>query len=146
MDKRIERFIRRHHVMTLATAAVVEEGGRPEPWSAHVFYAYLPDNQELVFTTDPATRHGREMLANPSVSGGIVLETKVIGKIRGIQLTGTARQVVEGESRYRTAYLRRFPFAIAVKLDLWVLEVRYVKMTDNRMGFGKKIEETRKKD
>ncbi|MDD5509104.1 MAG: hypothetical protein PHD25_12400, partial [Bacteroidales bacterium] len=40
----------------------------------------------------------------------------------------------------RVAYLKRFPYAIATKLDLWVLELEYVKMTDNRLGFGKKIE------
>jgi uncharacterized protein YhbP (UPF0306 family) len=40
----------------------------------------------------------------------------------------------------RTAYLLRFPFALAAKLDLWILEIDYVKMTDNRLGFGKKLE------
>jgi uncharacterized protein YhbP (UPF0306 family) len=68
--------------MTLAT--VSEQGS----WSAHVFYAWMPDADALVFTTDPETRHGREMLANPSVSAGIVLETKVVGRIRGVQITG----------------------------------------------------------
>ena len=84
MDPRITRFLRRHHVLTLSTCS--ERGS----WTAHCFYAFMPDNQALVFTTDPETRHGREMLQNPNVSGGIMLETKVIGKIRGIQLTGRA--------------------------------------------------------
>jgi len=147
-------------------------------WTAHVFYAYMPDHDALVFTTDPGTRHGREMLENPTVSGGIVLETKVVGKIRGVQLTGKTRrsersedpdlsglgdeeterprdqETNEGSSvsritrhvsrithhASRIAYLKRFPYAIAAKLDLWVLEMEYVKMTDNRLGFGTKLE------
>ena len=162
MDKRISRFLRRHHVLTLSS---VSDAGS---WTAHVFYAYMPDHEALVFTTDPKTRHGREMLANPSVSGGIVLETKVVGRIRGVQLTGMVeRAVLKGERRKekgesevvtrhsslvtssasrityhvsRNTYLKRFPYAIAAKLDLWVLELEYVKMTDNRLGFGTKLE------
>ena len=167
MDPRITRFLRRHHVLTLSTCS--ERGS----WTAHCFYAFMPDNQALVFTTDPETRHGREMLQNPNVSGGIMLETKVIGKIRGIQLTGRAFPIsvvtrakagapslntvlpddpphppasspalapIMGEGEGRTAYLKRFPFAIAVKLDLWMLPIDYIKMTDNRLGFGKKLE------
>ncbi len=138
MEKRITRFIKKHHVMTLATIGG-RDGGMS--WTAHCFYAYLPDEQAIVFTTDPVTRHGREMLASPMVSAGIVLETKVIGKIRGVQLTGRAEPVDEGVAmKYRSAYLKRFPFAVVVKLDLWVLKMDYVKMTDNRMGFGRKVE------
>jgi len=180
MDKRISRFLRKHHVLTLSTSS--NEGS----WTAHVFYAYMPDHNALVFTTDPGTQHGREMLENPMVSGGIVLETKVVGKIRGVQLTGKTRrsersedpdlsglrdeETDEGERRKeegesihpslishhsslitssasrithhasRIAYLKRFPYAIAAKLDLWVLELDFVKMTDNRLGFGTKLE------
>jgi len=151
MEKRIARFLRRHHVLTLSS---VSDTGS---WTAHVFYAYMPDHNALVFTTDPETRHGREMLANPVVSGGIVLETKVVGRIRGVQLTGKTKRSERSddpgtpgletrdqrpETRHSSliTYLKRFPYAIATKLDLWVLDLEYVKMTDNRLGFGKKLE------
>lgn len=133
MDRRIVRFIKRHHVLTLATS------GNDGSWTSHVFYAWLPESQALVFTTDPETRHGAEMTANPCVSGGIVLETNVIGKIRGIQLTGKAEAVGSDPGKFRKAYIKRFPFAVAAKLDLWVLRIDHVKMTDNRLGFGKKL-------
>jgi uncharacterized protein YhbP (UPF0306 family) len=108
----------------------------------------MDDSQSLVFTTDPSTRHGQEMLQNPAVSGGIMLETKVIGMIRGIQLTGRAYPCQSpdtdpagqsGREEARHAYLKRFPFALAAKLDLWILSIDYIKMTDNRLGFGKKV-------
>ncbi|MDD3812614.1 MAG: pyridoxamine 5'-phosphate oxidase family protein [Bacteroidales bacterium] len=141
MDKRIERFIRQHHVLSLATIGAESHDGVPELWTSHVFYAYRAEDHTLVFTTDLTTRHGQEMLANPMVSGGIVLETKLVGKIRGLQLTGQVRQVAAGESHYRKAYLKRFPYAMAAKLNLWILQPRYLKFTDNRLGFGRKIEE-----
>lgn len=131
------RFLQKHHVLTLSTSS--ELGG----WTAHCFYAWVPGREAFVFTTDPETRHGAEMLANPGVSGGIVLETKVIGLIRGIQFTGRSFPCHEDDAEYpsvRNAYLKRFPFALAAKLDLWILYPDRIKMTDNRLGFGKKLE------
>jgi len=133
MDRRIARFIKKHHVLSLATS------NENIPWTSHVFYAWLPEETALVFTTDPETRHGREMRSHPVVSGGIVLETKVIGRIRGIQLAGMVETVGNDPGKYRSAYIKRFPFALAAKLDLWVLRIDHVKMTDNRLGFGKKL-------
>jgi uncharacterized protein YhbP (UPF0306 family) len=137
MEQRMIRFLQKHHVLTLSTSS--ELGG----WTAHCFYAWVPGREAFVFTTDPETRHGGEMLANPGVSGGIVLETKVIGLIRGIQFTGRSFPCHEDDAEYtsvRNAYLKRFPFAMAAKLDLWILYPDRIKMTDNRLGFGKKLE------
>jgi uncharacterized protein YhbP (UPF0306 family) len=79
-------------------------------------------------------------IANPQVSGSIVLETKIVGKIRGIQFTGELHQVAEAEhSKYRLKYLLKYPFAVIVKTELWVVKLQTIKMTDNRLGFGKKI-------
>jgi hypothetical protein len=93
-----------------------------------------------VFTTDPVTRHGAEATQNPQVAGSVVLETSVVGKIQGIQFAGTM-DVPEGElaEKARFAYLKRFPVAILMKTNLWVVKVTQLKMTDNRLGFGKKL-------
>jgi uncharacterized protein len=144
MDFRITRFLRRHHVLTLSTSSGTGS------WTAHCFYAVMQDYQALVFTSDPETRHGSELLKNPHVSGGIMLETSMVGKIRGIQLTGRAFACQpQGNSglpdfitpeKVRHAYLKKFPYAVVAKLNLWVLQIDYIKMTDNRLGFGKKLE------
>jgi len=69
-----------------------------------------------------------------------VLETMVIGKIRGIQFQGRVSEP-EGElmSKSKTAYLKRFPVAILMDTRLWIVKLSYIKMTDNRLGFGKKL-------
>jgi uncharacterized protein YhbP (UPF0306 family) len=134
VDKRVIRFFRKHHVLTIATTV------DNEPWCAHCFYVYLEDQNTLVFTTDKDTRHGREFLKNPLVAGSVVLETKIIGKIRGIQFQGIVSEP-EGEEleRVRKAYLRRFPVAVLMNTHLWIVSLTHIKMTDNRLGFGKKI-------
>lgn len=134
IDKRIVRFLRRHHVLTIATAV------NNEPWCANCFYVYLKDENALVFTTDPETRHGKEFSASPKVAGSVVLETRIIGKIRGIQFQGNVSEP-EGNilDKATSAYLRRFPVAVLMETHLWIVKLTNIKMTDNRLGFGKKL-------
>lgn len=134
IDRRIVKFFKKHHVLTIATSL------NEEPWCANCFYVYLDDDDSLVFTTDSGTRHGREFIENPRVAGSVVLETLVIGKIRGIQFTGTVNEAT-GEllEKARRRYLLRFPVAALMNTRLWVVKLDYIKMTDNRFGFGKKL-------
>ena len=134
IDSRVIRFFRKHHVLTIATA--IEN----IPWCANCFYVYLEEENVLVFTTDDDTRHGKEFIKNPTVAGSVVLETIVIGKIRGIQFQGIVSEA-GGEMllKARRAYLKRFPVAVLMDTHLWVVKLTLIKMTDNRLGFGKKI-------
>jgi uncharacterized protein YhbP (UPF0306 family) len=133
-DKRISKFFNKHHVLTMATSI------GNEPWCANCFYVYLETENTLVFTTDPDTRHGQEFLKNQLVAGSVVLETIIIGKIRGIQFQGIVSEP-DGAlaEKARTAYLKRFPPAALMDTHLWVVKLTYIKMTDNRLGFGKKL-------
>lgn len=133
-EERITDFIKKHHVLTLATTV------NNQAWCANCFYAYLKDENAFVFTSDMHTRHIQDAIVQPMVAGSIVLETGVVGKIQGIQFTGTLIKA-ENEmlAKAKTIYLKRFPFAVLMETTLWVLMVDYIKMTDNRLGFGKKL-------
>jgi uncharacterized protein len=134
VDRRIVKFLRRHHVLTLATSS------GNEPWCASCFYVYMPDENILVFTSDPETRHAKEFLTNPEVAGSVVLETMIIGMIRGVQFRGRVTTPSgDLELKARRAYLLRFPPAALMKTRLWTLSLSHIKMTDNRLGFGKKL-------
>lgn len=134
IDSRAIRFFRKHHVLTIATS--IEN----EPWCANCFYVYLEEENALVFTTDLDTRHGKAFIENPQVAGSVVLETMIIGKIRGIQFQGVVSEPV-GDllSRAKSKYLKRFPIAALMDTRLWVVTLTNIKMTDNRLGFGNKI-------
>ena len=41
--------------------------------------------------------------------------------------------------KVKNAYLKRFPIAMLMETHLWVVDLTYIKMTDNRLGFGKKL-------
>lgn len=134
IEKRIVRFFQQHHVLTIATSV------NNEPWCANCYFVYLAEENSLLFTTDPDTRHGKEFILNRLVAGSVVLETNIIGKIRGIQFQGYVSEP-EGElaEKARSAYLRRFPVAALMDTHLWIVKLTHIKMTDNRLGFGKKL-------
>jgi len=133
MDPGIEKFIKKHHVLTLATAF------DNEPWTANCFYTWLEVEDAFVFTSDSDTKHIQDLAQGGKVAGSVVLETTVIGEIRGIQFTGRLFEPNGDLMKIsKKAYLKRFPFTALMKTQLWVLAVDYVKMTDNRLGFGKK--------
>jgi uncharacterized protein len=134
IDERIIKFFRKHHVLTIATSV------NNEPWCANCFYVYLEEENAFVFTTDNDTRHGKEFLKNPVVAGSVVLETMVVGKIRGVQFQGIVSEINESLlPGAKKAYLKRFPVAILMDTHLWKVELTHIKLTDNRLGFGKKI-------
>jgi uncharacterized protein YhbP (UPF0306 family) len=136
-EQRIIDFIGDHQVLTLAVSR------DNVPYCASCYYAYLKDENKFLFTSDPATRHIRDVVTgnNYRVAAAIALETRIVGKIMGIQITGLVK-CLEGEElkSARKAYLRRFPVArLMPQLHLWALTPGVIKMTDNRLGFGKKL-------
>ncbi|MDA3954630.1 MAG: pyridoxamine 5'-phosphate oxidase family protein [Bacteroidales bacterium] len=134
IDKRILEFINKHHVLTLATSQ------NNIPYSANCFYVYFEDENMLVFTTDHKTKHAQDAVLNQKVAGSIVLETNIVGKIQGVQFQGKMYEPNdELLKRVKARYLKRFPVAMLMKTNLWVIELGFLKFTDNRLGFGKKL-------
>jgi len=134
LHKRIRTLLRRHHLLSIA---VMYNGS---PWCASCFYAWDDGNNTLVITSDTTTKHGSAFLTESSVAGTIALETKRIGRIRGMQFTGVISEPHEKAlERARRCYLLRFPYAVLADLHLWTISLNHIKLTDNRLGFGKKI-------
>ena len=131
VDKRIVDFIKRHHVLTLATVSC--EG---EPYCAACFYAYDKERNRLIFTSDDTTTHAQQMLQNRSVACGITLETRIVGKVQGAQICGIAER---GNDTDKATYIKRFPYAAVAPLNIWAVEPTFIKLTDNTLGFGKKL-------
>jgi uncharacterized protein len=133
-EKRIVEFIKKHHVLTLATS------NNNQPYCANCFYAYIEEKNAFVFTSDMDTKHIQDALQQNYVGGSVVLETSFVGKIQGIQFNGKLyRPENEILTIANNAYIKRFPFAALMNTSLWLLELSFIKMTDNRLGFGKKI-------
>lgn len=126
--KKIERFIQEHHLLSLATKDDIL-------WCCSLFYAYDSKENAFIVATDTQTLHGMNVLKDASVAGTVALETKTVGKIQGIQFRGEMTRCTDGAE----IYFKAFPYALVMNPTLWRIRLDEIKMTDNTLGFGKKL-------
>ncbi|MEG0498489.1 MAG: pyridoxamine 5'-phosphate oxidase family protein [Alistipes sp.] len=131
IDERITHFLGRHHVLTLATT-----NSQGIPYCSNAFYCYDKERNILIFSAGDETLHAQQMALHPHVAASIALETRIVGKVQGLQICGTAARADE---QARSRYLKRFPYAALVELTLWSVTPNLLKLTDNTLGFGKKL-------
>lgn len=134
MDKTLEKidaFLDEHHVLSLATFFSDEIS------VCSLFYAYDKNSNSFVVASDDKTLHISHIAQNPKIAGNIVLETKSVGKIQGVQFKGEFFELKD--ATLKKLYFKKFPYALAMNPKLWQIDVHYFKMTDNRLGFGKKL-------
>lgn len=131
LPDRIRAFIGEHHVLTLATCII------SAPQCASLFYAYAKEENVFIVASDETTEHMTNAMRNPQVAGSIVLETKTVGKIQGVQFTGVIEPAHDAAAS--KIYLEAFPYAKVMNPTLWRIVPLFMKLTDNRLGFGRKL-------
>lgn len=126
---KITSFLAEHHLLSLASMG-------ERLWCCSMFYAYDHETVAFVVASDEETEHMRNIALNDTVAGTVALETKIVGKIQGIQFAGSVRKA--DEHGY-DLYYGRFPYARVMNPSLWTITLSEIKMTDNTLGFGKKL-------
>jgi len=134
MDKKIDNYMSTNKVFTLATCI------NHVPYCANCFYVFDSTNNILIFLSDNETRHIMEALKNKNVAGTINTDVITVAKIKGIQFTGEFINP-EGAQKeeFYSLYYHKFPFAKAKPSPIWGINLTFIKMTDNTLGFGKKL-------
>ncbi len=134
MDKKILNYIKENKVLTIATSV------DNTPYCATCFYVFVEKNNYLIFLSDDATKHISDALANNKVAGTITTDVITVAKIQGIQFAGTfINPTEEQKNDFYAKYYDKFPFARAKPSPIWGIELVSIKMTDNTLGFGKKL-------
>jgi uncharacterized protein YhbP (UPF0306 family) len=134
MESKIIDYLLKNKVLTIATAV------NNKPYCANCFYAFDEVNKMLLFLSDDKTRHIKEGLQNSSLGGSIQNGVTTIAKIQGIQFTGNfINPTEEQSSHFYKTYYNKFPFAKAKPSPIWAIHLNWIKMTDNTLGFGKKL-------
>ena len=139
----VRSHLRERRSLTLAT------WGPEGPWAAAVYFA--ADGLSLYFLSDPASRHCRDLTADPRVAATVHEDVPSWQDIRGVQLSGQAEAVsTEAEAaRGWDSYLAKFPFVSglrtadgfeimgrAVTARLYRITPDHLFFLDNRAGFG----------
>ena len=134
MDENLQKittFIEQHHVLSLATFSGTELS------VCSMFYAYSKEHNCFVVASSHETQHIQNIQLHNQIAANILLETKEVGKIQGLQIKGNFLPLEERELKH--LYFKKFPYALAMNPQLWKIEVEHFKFTDNRLGFGKKL-------
>ena len=131
MDEKIAKFIDSQHILTLGV------NGEDGAYLCSCFYAFLKPNLIIVAFGDDSY-HAKVIQNDSRVFINIALQTKIVGKIQGLQASGFI-YLVDNEVE-KNAYISRFIYAKLMNLNLYKIELKWLKFTDNTLGFGKKIE------
>lgn len=127
-------YIEKNKVLTLATSS------NNVPYCANCFYVFDAKEQTLIFLSDNATRHIQEALENKFIAGTINKDVTTVAKIQGVQFTGEfINPTTEEQEHFYQIYYHKFPFAKAKPSPIWAVKLNWIKMTDNTLGFGKKL-------
>jgi len=129
--EKISTFLAKHHVMSLATSVTDELS------VCSLFYVWDEKKLSFVIASSDDTTHIKHIKQNQNIAGNIVLETKIVGKIQGVQFRGKFLDLQDDE--LKKLYFKAFPHARVMRPQLWQIKVDYFKMTDNCLGFGRKI-------
>jgi uncharacterized protein YhbP (UPF0306 family) len=148
--EKIVTALRAHTTLTLA---YVDADG---PQACAVLYAVTPTGA-LVFVTASTTRHGRALAAGRDAGAGarVAFTVQADGQewsaLTGVQGRGAVIRLADGSTERAAAwaaYTERFPFvteddrlggALAATA-LWELRPDWLRLIDNRLGFGSKEE------
>jgi uncharacterized protein YhbP (UPF0306 family) len=133
--------------MTLATT-----GPDGQPYAAPVYFAadLTGETLRLYFFSDPASQHSQNLGRDPRAAAAFYPESQDWQEIRGVQLRGEACPLPGGEAWNAgwKCYAGKFPFVEGLKLivarnTLYRFDPAWIRMVDNRRGFGFKEEWSR---
>ena len=131
MDERIVKFLKKMH---LASVCTIDDDGQPYAFSA--FYAFDEVNFSLLLASSDESSHVKFLKNSKLVAGTVALDTKIVGKIEGVQFQGVMSEASTSEQEI---YFKRFFYAKAMDPKIWSISLEKVKFTSNTLGFGKKI-------
>jgi uncharacterized protein YhbP (UPF0306 family) len=126
--------------MTLATQ------GAEGPHAAPVFFA-ADEALRLYFFSDPHSQHSLHLAQDPRAAVAFYPAAQDWNEIHGLQMQGQVRLLEQGAQWDQgwACYRAKFPFVDALKAvvaqnALYVFIPRWIRLVDNRRGFGFKQE------
>ncbi|HLE53604.1 MAG TPA: pyridoxamine 5'-phosphate oxidase family protein [Anaerolineales bacterium] len=129
-------------LLLLSTMTLATQCADGEPHAADVYFT-SDEEVNLYFFSDPISQHGLDISHNPRAAVTIHPENPGWEDIRGLQMRGEV-QWVEPGLEWDLAwerYAAKFPFVAGLKAvvernQLFVFLPRWIRLVDNRRGFG----------
>ena len=101
---------------------------------------YVQLSNQLIFSTETKTKHAQDFIYNTNVAGSIALETNEVSKTQAVQLLVPIKEL-KGEHLKiaKEQYIKAFAYAENMELYLWAVPLNFIRMTNNKLGFGRKL-------
>jgi uncharacterized protein len=133
-------------LLQLATMTLATTGTGGEAHAAAVYFA-AGEDLKLYFFSAADSQHSLDLKLHPQAAAAIYPEVTGWQAIRGLQLRGQAALVPPG-AHWQAAwaiYAGKFPFVKALKAivasnELYAFTPGWLRLVDNRRGFGFKQE------
>jgi uncharacterized protein YhbP (UPF0306 family) len=141
-------------LLKLSTLTLATVGSTGKPHAAPVYFVAVCEDLleigkslQLYFFSDPASQHAQDLTYRSEAAAAIYPEVDTWQGIRGLQMHGVVQVVLPGRE-WELAwakYQAKFPFTSAFKQvvalnRLYVFRPDWIRMLDNRRGFGFKEE------
>ena len=135
MDEKIKNFINKQ---TCANVCCVDEKGHPYCYTC--FYSFEIDEMLLHYKSSNETHHSVLVLRTPFVSGTILPDALNVMQIKGIPFEGLILPFDHSHTKNAISHFhKKHPIALAMPGEIWTIKLTSVKLTDNTLGFGKKL-------
>jgi uncharacterized protein YhbP (UPF0306 family) len=112
------------------------------PHAAAVYFA-ADEELNLYFFSDPRSQHIQDILQDPRAAVTIQPECFDWHEIRGLQMRGSVQTVEPGAAHEQAwqLYWTKFPFVEGMRAEvarttLYVFQPQWIRLIDNRQGFG----------
>jgi uncharacterized protein YhbP (UPF0306 family) len=133
-------------LLSISTMTLATRGPDGTPHAAPVYFAASEDLR-FYFFSEPGSQHAQDLAADQRAAAAFYPEVTDWQDIRGVQMRGEVSLVSHG-AEWETAwerYAAKFPFvrslkAVVERNELFVFVPHWVRMVDNRLGFGFKQE------
>ncbi|RKS84662.1 hypothetical protein DES39_1873 [Orbus hercynius] len=110
------------------------------PYCCNCFYVLNKAKMMLYITSSFNTHHANIMLKSQQVAGTINDQARSVAYIQGVQYTGQITLLNnEDEQQARNLFCQAYPIAKLKEAPMWAITLSMLKMTDNKLGFGKKF-------
>lgn len=125
-----------------STLSLATLGAGGDPMAASLFFA-ADDDLRLYWLSAGTSRHSLNLARRPAAAVTIHNQTWAWPEIAGVQMQGQAAIVPPGEP-WQTAwtqYAAKFPFVMSMqaevmKSNFYVFTASWMRLIDNRLGFG----------
>jgi len=135
INNNIIHFLERQ---TCATICCTDQNGNPHCFSC--YYVFSKENCVLYFKSSVEAYHSVLLIKNPVVAGTIMPDKVNRLITRGAQLQGEMLPDTHplAQDAYQQ-YHKKYPMALAIKGEVFTVLLSDIKMTDSKLGFGKKV-------